>query len=125
MIGSYGTQGCPRLRQGRLQKLFSLAVHHDFVLLPTCLVSNNMASITFGSIGDLVATCQVIVNIVNALSASRGSAIEYQGLINELWSLAQALESVQSLLEHDLQLPHRGRLQIFKELPQLLRARAK
>ena len=104
--------GCPRLRRGRLQNLFSLAAHHDFVLLQTYSVLNNMASITFGSIGDLVATCQVIVNIVNALSASRGSAIEYQELITELWSLAQALESVKSLLEHDPQLPHRGRLGI-------------
>ena len=71
-----------------------------------------MASITFGSVGDIISICQVIVKTVSALSESRGSAVEYQGLINELWSLAQALESLKSLLDDETQLRHRGRLRL-------------
>ena len=71
-----------------------------------------MASVTFGSVGDIITICQVITTTIKALSASRGSDVEYRGLINELWSLAQALESIKSLLEEDTEIKHRGRLRI-------------
>ena len=58
-----------------------------------------MASVTFGSVGDIIAICQVISTTINALSASRGSAVEYQALLNELASLEQAVEAAKSLLE--------------------------
>ena len=71
-----------------------------------------MASVTFGSVGDIIAICQIITTAIKSLSTSRGSDVEYRGLINELWSLAQALESIKSLLEEDTQIKHRGRLRI-------------
>ena len=71
-----------------------------------------MAAISFGSVGDIVAICEILVKTVNALSKSHGSAVDYQSLIGELWSLAQALEAVKSLLGREPQLHHRGRLEI-------------
>ena len=71
-----------------------------------------MAAITFGSVGDIIAVCQVIKTTIHALSTSRGSAAEYQSLTNSLWSLSQALESVKSLLEKSLPMQHRGRLNV-------------
>ncbi|MCJ1334191.1 hypothetical protein MMC10_010898 [Thelotrema lepadinum] len=70
-----------------------------------------MASLTFGSVGDIVTVCGIIIDVVKALSESRGSAADYQGLIRELWSLAQVLESVGSLLEEHSWLPNHGRLE--------------
>ena len=71
----------------------------------------DMVSIAFGSVGDIIAICQVIAATVRSLSSTIGSSTEYESLINSLWSLAQALESVKSLIEQGSQLPHQGRLQ--------------
>ena len=71
-----------------------------------------MASVTFGSVGDIITVCKIITTTIKALSASRGSDVGYRELINELWSLAQALESIKSLLEEDSQIKHKGRLRI-------------
>ena len=81
------------------------------------LFNRAMSSITFGSVGDIIAICQVIVTTVTALSSSRGASVEYRALINELWGLAQALEATKSLLEQRSQLlgpplQSQGRLRI-------------
>ena len=69
-----------------------------------------MASITFGSVGDIIAICQIITTTFRSLSESSGSAAEYRALIGELRSLSQALESVKALLEQGILRQHRGRL---------------
>ena len=69
-----------------------------------------MATITFGSVGDIIALCQVITTIVRSLSSTQGSSAEYESLINSLWSLAQALECAKFLLEQNTPLQFRGRL---------------
>ena len=70
-----------------------------------------MASITFGSVGDVISICQIVIRTVTALSKSHGSAFEYRNLIDELYSLSQGLEAVKSLLEQDsAQTHHSGRL---------------
>lgn len=53
-----------------------------------------MASITFGSVGDIIAVAQIAGSIAKALSDARGSAKEYQDLIKELRSFDQALLQV-------------------------------
>ena len=70
-----------------------------------------MAFITFGSVGDIISICQIVIRAVAALSKSHGSAFEYQSLIDELHCLSQGLEAIKSLLEEDsAHLHHRGRL---------------
>ena len=69
-----------------------------------------MAALTFGSVGDIIALCEIVANVVEALSESRGSSAQYQELITELFSLSQALESVDelALVHHAIQ--NAGRL---------------
>jgi hypothetical protein len=50
--------------------------------------------ISFGSIGDLIAVGQFAWSLAQALSNSRGSAREYQGLVKELQTFDQALLQV-------------------------------
>lgn len=51
-------------------------------------------SITFGSIGDIIAVAQIAWSLAKALTDSRGSAKDYQGLIKELQTFDQALLQV-------------------------------
>jgi hypothetical protein len=48
-------------------------------------------SITFGSIGDIIAVGQIAWSIAKAVNDSRGSAQEYQCLVKELQKFDQAL----------------------------------
>ena len=70
-----------------------------------------MASLTIGNIGDIIAICDVLRTVVQALSESRGSAAEYQALVRELQALSQAVYSIRSLLEKHQHLKENDRLQ--------------
>ena len=48
-------------------------------------------SITFGSVGDIIAVGQAAFALAQALTDSRGSAKEYQELVKELRAFDQAL----------------------------------
>jgi hypothetical protein len=50
-----------------------------------------MSGITFGSVGDIIAVGQIAVQLVQALSDSRGSTKEYRELMRELQMFDQAL----------------------------------
>jgi hypothetical protein len=54
-------------------------------------------SITFGSVGDIIAVSLIIKDLVKALDDSRGSANEYQEMIRELWMLDRVLLEVELL----------------------------
>ncbi|CZR62688.1 uncharacterized protein PAC_12585 [Phialocephala subalpina] len=56
--------------------------------------------ITFGSIGDIIAVGQIALSLAKALSDSRGSAKEYQGLVKELETFDQALLQVVALWQN-------------------------
>lgn len=51
-------------------------------------------SITFGSVGDIIAVGQIAFALAKALTDSRGSAKEYQDLVKELKTFDQALLQV-------------------------------
>jgi hypothetical protein len=53
-----------------------------------------MPGITFGSVGDIIAVGQIARVLAQALSESRGSAKQYQGLVKELESFEKALLQV-------------------------------
>jgi hypothetical protein len=53
-----------------------------------------MASFTFGSVGDIIAICQIRQSTVSALNDARGSAAEYQVLGRSLANLFVILENV-------------------------------
>lgn len=53
--------------------------------------------VTFGSVGDIIATGLLIKDLIHALNNSRGSAAEYRELIRELTSLEEVLQSVDRL----------------------------
>ncbi|KAH8592186.1 hypothetical protein B0O99DRAFT_689964 [Bisporella sp. PMI_857] len=55
--------------------------------------------VTFGSVGDIVAVCLIIKDLVDALDKSRGSSAEYQQIIRELWTLDRVLLQVIQLSE--------------------------
>lgn len=49
------------------------------------------AALTFGSVGDILAFCGVVVELSRALSTVRGSAQEYQCLRKDLDQFVQVL----------------------------------
>lgn len=51
-------------------------------------------SINFGSVGDIIAVGQIAWSLAKALTDSKRSAKEYQGLIKELQTFDQALLQV-------------------------------
>jgi hypothetical protein len=53
-------------------------------------------SITFGSVGDIIAVGQIAWSLAQALTDSKGSAKEYQGLIKELRAFERAVLQVSS-----------------------------
>ncbi len=55
------------------------------------------ASVTFGSVGDIIAICIIIKDLVKALDDSKGSSAEYQEVIRELWALDRVLLEVELL----------------------------
>jgi hypothetical protein len=53
-----------------------------------------MSGITFRSVGDIIAVGQIAWALAQALTDSRGSAKEYQGLVKELKAFDKALLQV-------------------------------
>lgn len=56
-----------------------------------------MTSVTFGSVGDILAVCLLVKDLIRALDDCRGSADEYQEVIRELEMLDRVLTQVHSL----------------------------
>lgn len=54
-------------------------------------------SITFVSVGDIIAVCLLVKDCVQALSETNGSAAEYKAVIQELYILEKTLLEVGSL----------------------------
>lgn len=50
---------------------------------------------TFGSVGDIIAVCLLVKDLVDALDKSSGSKAEYQSLIEELRILDRALLEIE------------------------------
>ncbi|PMD65619.1 uncharacterized protein K444DRAFT_625172 [Hyaloscypha bicolor E] len=57
-------------------------------------------SITFGSVGDIIAVGQIAYALAQALKDSSGSGREYQGLVKELQTFDQALLQVVALWQN-------------------------
>jgi len=51
-------------------------------------------SLSFGSFGDIITTLQLVHKALQALSASRGSAREFQDLVVELRTFQRALDQL-------------------------------
>ena len=58
-----------------------------------------MAAITFGSVGDIIALCELVRDAVTAFSQARGSAAVYRELATELNNLSLAMYGIQRLLK--------------------------
>ena len=56
-------------------------------------------SVTFGSVGDIIAVCQLVIQAVKAISDSKGSSSEYQDLVSLLSSLMVSLEHVRATIQ--------------------------
>ena len=56
-------------------------------------------SVTFGSVGDIIAMCQLVTQAVKAISDSRDSSSEYRELISLLSTLMIALEQVRATIQ--------------------------
>lgn len=54
-------------------------------------------SLTFGSVGDIIALCIIIKDLVKALDESSGASSEYQEVIRELWALDRVLLEIELL----------------------------
>jgi hypothetical protein len=54
-------------------------------------------AVSFGSVGDIIAVCLIVKDLVAALDDSRGSAAEYQEVRLELQALERALLEVEFL----------------------------
>lgn len=52
------------------------------------------AAFSFGSVGDIIALCQIAVELGRALNDSRGSVKEFQDLEQDLYSLVNILGQV-------------------------------
>jgi hypothetical protein len=53
--------------------------------------------ITFGSVGDIISVSLLVKDVLVALSESRGSSVEYQEIIRELYILDRALLEIEQL----------------------------
>jgi hypothetical protein len=51
-------------------------------------------AITFGSVGDIISTVQIAIQLLTALNESRGSASEFQDLVKSLSTFHRILEQV-------------------------------
>lgn len=56
-------------------------------------------SVTFSSVGDIIAVCQLVTQAVKAISDSRGSSSEYRDLVSLLSALVIALEHVRATIQ--------------------------
>lgn len=57
-------------------------------------------ALTFGAVGDIIAVCQLIKDIVSALDDCRGSSKKYRDLIHSLGVLNDALREVHHVFSH-------------------------
>lgn len=55
--------------------------------------------VTFSSVGDIIAVCQLVTQAVKAISDSRGSSSEYRDLVSLLSALVIALEHVRATIQ--------------------------
>lgn len=66
--------------------------------MPWCLdaflLAAMAASFSFGSVGDIIALCQIAVELGRALNDTRGSAKEYQYLQQDLFDFVNVLGQV-------------------------------
>lgn len=69
-----------------------------------------MASITFGSFGDVITACNILITISKAFSDSKGSKAEYQKLITQLECLMTWDKVIGSLLQEYPRLKYSGQL---------------
>lgn len=53
--------------------------------------------VVFGSVGDIISVSLLIKDVLKALSSTRGSPADYQGVVNELYVLDTALLQVEQL----------------------------
>ncbi|KAF1849519.1 apses-domain-containing protein [Cucurbitaria berberidis CBS 394.84] len=53
--------------------------------------------VTFGAVGDIISVCLLVKDLVEALDKARGSKVEYQSAIRELWILDRALLEIDLL----------------------------
>lgn len=51
-------------------------------------------ALTFGSVGDIIAICQIVIELSRALGSSSGSARQYQDLREDLESFTRTLMQV-------------------------------
>lgn len=56
-------------------------------------------SVTFSSVGDIIAVCQLVTQAVKATCDSRGSSSEYRDLVSLLSALVIALEHVRATIQ--------------------------
>ena len=70
-----------------------------------------MAAVTFGSFGDIIAVCNILITAANALSDSKGSKADYQKLIAQLECLKSWDKAIVSLLEDYPRLRYNVQLQ--------------
>jgi hypothetical protein len=56
-------------------------------------------SFTFGSIGDIIAICQILQSTVSALNDARGLTADYQALGRSLTNLSQVLFRIENLVQ--------------------------
>ena len=54
-------------------------------------------SITYGSVGDIIATVQIAGQLLKALSSSKGSAQEFQDLLIQLRTFHRCLDQVRAI----------------------------
>jgi hypothetical protein len=54
------------------------------------------AAFTFGSVGDIIGICQVVIQLSRALKSAMGASQEYQGLVDDLDLFAKTLMEVRT-----------------------------
>ncbi|KAI1361058.1 hypothetical protein F5Y08DRAFT_348191 [Xylaria arbuscula] len=72
-------------------------------------------ALTFGAIGDFISTAALVVDISRALSETKGSKIEYQGLIGDLDVLKTALMQVERSYDNHPQIRELEELLVASE----------
>jgi hypothetical protein len=58
--------------------------------------------ITYGSVGDIIATVQIAAQLLKALSSSNGSARDFQDLLIQLRTFHRCLDQVNTQININL-----------------------
>jgi hypothetical protein len=59
-------------------------------------------AITYGSVGDIIATVQIAAQLLKALSSSNGSAQDFQDLLIQLRTFHRCLDQVNAQINTTL-----------------------